>query len=57
MGHKIITIFYIIDEYLKIIGKKDDIREISNSEIILIGYLAVSSFNGNYYRAYEISSL
>lgn len=58
MEHKIITIFYIIDEYLKIIGKKDDVRaKISNSEIMLIGYLAVSSFNGNYYRAYEFSQM
>ena len=58
MEHKIITIFYIIDEYLKIIGKKDDVRsKISNSEIMLIGYLAVSSLNGNYYRAYEFSQM
>jgi len=58
MEHKIITIFYIIDEYLKIIGKKDDVRsKISNSEIMLIGYLAVSSFTGNYYKAYEFSQM
>jgi len=58
MEQRIITIFYIIDEYLKIIGKKDDVRaKISNSEILLIGYLAVNSFNGNYYKAYEFSQM
>jgi hypothetical protein len=54
MEHKIITIFCLIDEYLKITGIKDDIRaKVSNSEILLIGYIAVNDFNGNYYKAYQ----
>jgi hypothetical protein len=41
MEHKIITIFCLIYEYLKITGIKDDIRaKVSNSEILLIGYIS-----------------
>ena len=37
---------------MKIIGEKDDVRtKMSDSEILLIGYLATSSFNGNYHKA------
>jgi len=33
---------------------KDDSRaKISNSEVLLIGYIAVVDFNGNYYKAYQ----
>jgi len=54
MEQRIITIFYLIDEYLKIMGIKDDVRaKVSNSEILLVGYIAVSDFNGNYYKAYN----
>ena len=54
MEHKIITIFYLIDEYLKTMGIKDDKRaKVSNSEILLVGYIAVSDFNGNYAKAYQ----
>ena len=54
MEHKIITIFYLIDEYLKAMGIKDDKRaKVSNSEILLVGYIAVSDFNGNYAKAYQ----
>ena len=45
MEHRIIAIFCLIDEFLKEIGYKDDKRAyISSSEILLIGYLAVSDF-------------
>jgi hypothetical protein len=54
MEQRIITIFYLIDEYLKIMEIKDDVRaKVSNSEILLVGYIAVSDFNGNYYKAYN----
>lgn len=54
MEHRIIAIFCLIDEFLKEIGYKDDKRAyISSSEVLLIGYLAVSDFNGNYYKAHQ----
>ena len=54
MEQRIITVFCLIDEYLKVNGIKDDIRaEVSNSEILLVGYLAVSDFNGNYRKAHK----
>jgi len=54
MEQRIITIFYLIDEYLKAVGIKDDVRvKVSNSEILLIGYIAMEDFNGNYYKAYQ----
>jgi len=50
MKQRIITVYCLIDEYLKAIGIKDDIRaEVSNSEILLVGYLA----NGNYRKAHN----
>jgi len=49
MEHRIITIFYLIDEYFRIMGIKDDIRvKVSSSEVLLVGYMAVD-FNGNYF--------
>ena len=49
MERRIIAIFCLIDKFLKEIGYKDDKRAcISSSEVLLIGYLAVSDFNGNY---------
>lgn len=54
MERRIIAIFYLIDEFLKKIDYKDDKRAyISSSEILLMGYLAVSDFNGNYSKAYK----
>ena len=54
MEQRIIAIFCLIDEFLKEIGHKDDKRAyISSSEVLLIGYLAVSDFNGNYSKAHE----
>ncbi len=54
MEQRIITVFCLIDEYLKSMGIKDDKRaKFSNSEILLTGYLAVSDFNGNYTKAYR----
>lgn len=48
MERDIITVYCLIDEYLKVSGIKDDVRaEISNAEVLLIGYMAVNDFNGN----------
>ena len=54
MERDIITVYCLIDEYLKISGIKDDVRaEISNAEVLLIGYMAVNDFNGNYFKAHQ----
>ena len=54
MERDIITVYCLIDEYLKLAGIKDDVRaEISNAEVLLIGYMAVNDFNGNYYKAHQ----
>lgn len=53
MEREIITVYCLIDEYLKLSGVKDDVRaEISNAEVLLIGYMAVNDFNGNYFKAH-----
>ena len=55
MERDIITVYCLIDEYLKLAGIKDDVRaEISNAEVLLIGYIAVNDFSGNYYKAISI---
>ena len=54
MERDIITVYCLIDEYLKVSGIKDDVRaEISNAEVLLIGYIAVNDFNGNYFKAHQ----
>jgi len=55
--HKIITIYCLIEEFLKVISNKKEhkLSKISNAEVLFIGYLAVSDFNGNYYKAYKYS--
>ncbi len=58
MERDIITVYCLIDEYLKLSGVKDDVRaEISNAEVLLIGYMAVNDFNGNYYKAHQYSMM
>ena len=58
MERDIITVYCLIDEYLKISGIKDDVRaEISNAEVLLIGYMAVNDFSGNYYKAHQYSMM
>ena len=53
MERRIITVFCLIDEYLKLIGMKEDVRAtVSNAEILLIGYIAVSDFAGKYKKAH-----
>lgn len=54
MERRIITVYCLIDAYLKAMGIKDDVRaEVTNAEILLEGYLAVSDFNGNYQKAHQ----
>jgi hypothetical protein len=54
MEQRIITVYCLIDEYLKAIGVEDDVRAVvSNAEVLLIGYIAVSDFAGNYHKAHE----
>lgn len=58
MERDIITVYCLIDEYLKLSGIKDDVRaEISNAEVLLIGYMAVNDFSGNYYKAHQYSMM
>ena len=53
MEHKIIAIYCLIDEMLKGLHVKNDVRaKITNAEILTMAYLAVSDFNGNYRKAY-----
>ena len=49
MEHKIIATYCLIDEMLKGLNVKNDVRaKITNAEILTMAYLAVSDFNGNY---------
>jgi len=53
MEHKIIAIYCLIDEMLKGLHVKNDVRaKITNAEILTMAYLAVSDFNGNYRKAH-----
>jgi hypothetical protein len=49
-----ITIYCLIEEFIKgVMGKEEHVlSEISDSEVLFLGYLAVSDFNGNYSKAY-----
>ena len=54
MEQRIITVYCLIEDYLKAIGIKDDVRAVvSNAEVLLVGYMAVSDFAGNYRKAHE----
>ena len=54
MEQRMITIYCLIGEFLKgLMGKEEHVlSEISDSEILFLGYLAVADFNGNYSKAY-----
>jgi hypothetical protein len=54
MEHRMITIYCLIEEFLKgIMGKKEHkLAKVSDAEVLFLGYLAVSDFNGNYSKAY-----
>jgi len=54
MEDKIITVFCLVDDLLKAMDVKDDVRsKICNAEILTIGYMAVRYFRGNYYNAHQ----
>jgi hypothetical protein len=54
MEEKIITVFCLVDDLLKIMDIKDDVRaKLCNAEILTIGYMAVRYFRGNYYNAHQ----
>jgi len=54
MEQRMVTIYCLIDEYLKGVLKRKEhvLSEISDSEVLFLGYLAVSDFNGNYSKAH-----
>lgn len=54
MEQRMITIYCLIEEFLKgVKGKKEHkLAEISDSEVLFLGYLAMADFNGNYKKAY-----
>lgn len=54
MEQRMITIYCLIEEFLKgVMGKEEhQLAEISDSEVLFIGYIAVSDFNGNYVKAH-----
>lgn len=55
MEQRMITIYCLIEEFIKgVMGREEHkLSEISDSEVLFLGYLAVSDFNGNYTKAYE----
>lgn len=54
MEENIITIFCLVDDILKAMNIKDDVRaKICNAEILTMGYMAVRYFHGNYYSAHQ----
>jgi hypothetical protein len=54
MEQRMITIYCLIEEFLKgVMGKEEHVlAEISDSEVLFLGYLAVKDFNGNYATAH-----
>jgi hypothetical protein len=54
MEQRMITIYCLIEEFLKGVMKKREhkLAEISDSEVLFLGYLAVNDFNGNYAKAH-----
>jgi hypothetical protein len=54
MEENIITIFCLVDDILKAMNVKDDVRaKICNAEVLTMGYMAVRYFHGNYYTAHQ----
>ena len=54
MEQRMITIYCLIEEFIKSKSSKKEhkLSEISDSEVLFLGYLAVSDFNGNYKKAH-----
>ena len=57
MEHKMITIYSLIEEFLKgvMCKKEHQLAETSEAKVLFMGYLAVSDFNGNYKTAHYYS--
>ena len=55
MEQRMVTIYCLIEEFIKgVLGEKEHkLADISDSEVLFIGYLAVSDFGGNYYKAHH----
>ena len=54
MEQRMITIYCLIEEFLKGVMRKEEhkLAEISDSEVLFLGYLAMADFNGNYTKAH-----
>ena len=54
MEQRMVTIYCLIEEFLKgVMGKEEHkLAEVSDSEVLFLGYLAVADFNGNYSKAH-----
>ena len=54
MEERMITIYCLIEEFMKSKSRKKEhkLSEISDSEVLFLGYLAVSDFNGNYKKSH-----
>ncbi|CAA6811202.1 MAG: Unknown protein, partial [uncultured Sulfurovum sp.] len=54
MEQRMVTIYCLIEEFVKsVMGKEEHVlSEISDSEVLFLGYLAVADFNGNYAKAH-----
>ena len=54
MEQRMITIYCLIEEFLTgVKGKKEHkLAQISDSEVLFLGYMAMADFNGNYKKAY-----
>jgi hypothetical protein len=54
MEEKIIIVFCLVDDLLKSMNIQDDVRsKICNAEVLIMGYMAVRYFGGNYYNAHQ----
>jgi len=55
MEQRMITIYCLIEEFIKgVLGEEEHkLADISDSEVLFMGYIAVSDFGGNYYKAHH----
>jgi hypothetical protein len=55
MEHKIISAYCIIEDSLKKAGKENEVgqSEVSRAEVLILGYIGVMFFGGNWKKAYD----
>ena len=55
MEQRMITIYCLIEEFIKgVLGEEEHkLADTSDSEVLFMGYIAVSDFGGNYYKAHH----